>query len=81
MDDIKPSNEVILARLTCPVREKSEHVTGICRDLRRAVRQLQRSTGACEACPARRDCPVLLNFQESVQEAIREVVSELGLEV
>jgi len=81
MENFKPSNEAILARLNCPVREKCRDVTKLSRDLRRAVRQLQRSTQACEDCPARRDCPVLLEFQESIHQAVRELVEELGLQV
>jgi hypothetical protein len=81
MDENKPTNEVILARLTCPVRARAGEVTGVCRDLRRAVTQLRRSTEACEECPARRDCPVLLEFQAGIREAVRELVVELGLEV
>ena len=81
MDQTKPPNEIILARMTCPVREKAGQVSGICQDLRRAVRQLQISTQACEECAARRDCPVTLDFQASIREAVRELVDELGLEV
>ncbi len=81
MDQSKPSNQVILARMTCPVREKAGEVSGICQDLSRAVRQLKDSTEACEECAAWRDCPVLLDFQSAIREAVRELVVELGLEV
>jgi len=45
MENPKPSNEAILARLNCPVREKCREVTGLSRDLRRAVRELVEELG------------------------------------
>ena len=75
------SNAVKLARLLCPVQEETENVLELSKDLRRAVRRLKRSMGACMHCAAKQDCPVLINFQMTVNEAIGEIIEELGLEV
>ena len=75
------SNAVKLARLLCPVQEETENVLELSKDLRRAVNRLKRSMHACPDCAANQDCPVLTNFQLAVNEAIREIIEELGLEV
>ena len=75
------SSAVKLARLLCPVQDETESVLERSKDLRRAVRRLKNSMGACRHCAARQDCPVLTNFHLAVNQAIGEFIEELGLEV
>ena len=70
-----------LARLICPVQDETENVLKLCKDFQHAIRRMKRSMLACGDCAANQDCPVLINFQLAVNEAIGEIIEELGWEV
>ena len=72
---------VKLARLICPVQDETENVLELSKDFQHAIRRLKNTMSACSDCAANQDCPVLINFQLTVNEAIGEIIEELGLEV
>lgn len=72
---------VKLARLLCPVEDETENVLELSKDFQHAIRRMKRTMHACRDCAANQECRVLINFQEQINEAVVEIVEELGLVV
>jgi hypothetical protein len=64
---------------TCPVLADAARITDLAQDIQRAMRRLRRDLDRCKTCPAGERCPVLLNYQDQISQAITEVLSELDI--
>jgi hypothetical protein len=65
---------------TCPILLEAKGVLDKAQDLHRAIRKLRRSTQRCLTCPEKAECPTLSYFAQAVDNAIREVRQEWGLD-
>jgi hypothetical protein len=63
----------------CPILEDTAHLQGLSQDMLRTLRKLKRDLRNCEKCACVYDCPVLKEFNASVQTAIQEVLDEWNL--
>jgi len=65
---------------TCWVCLEAKGVLDKAQDLHRAIRKLRRSTQRCLTCPEKAECSTLSYFAQAVDNAIREVRQEWGLD-
>lgn len=65
---------------TCPVMLEAGAVLEKARDLHRAIRKLRQSTQRCLTCPENAECPTMRDLAQAVDQAIRDVRREWGLD-
>jgi hypothetical protein len=66
-------------RPDCPVLEDQARIQDLSENLARAMRKLRRDLAACSRCPAYETCPILVEINAAIQNAIQEVNDEWNL--
>ena len=62
----------------CPVLSEVITANTQAHDLKRTLRRLRRKRKLCQACAVAKSCPVNLQWNNLIQQAISEVIEELN---
>jgi hypothetical protein len=68
-----------LSRQNCPVRADAQHTAKLSGEMLKSFRRLIRKIRNCPACPDYQDCPVLAEFNATVDQVILELNDEWDL--
>jgi hypothetical protein len=68
-----------LSRNNCPVRADAQHTAKLSGQMLKSFRRLVRKIRNCPTCPDYQDCPVLAEFNATVDQVILELNDEWDL--
>ena len=63
----------------CPLYPEMQSIQESSKALAKSIRRLRRKLNVCKSCEAFEDCPVMAEFNRSVQTAIQEISDEWNL--
>ena len=66
--------------LACPILLEAQHTLEKAHDLRKALRNLSRSTRRCLTCSENKNCPSIRYFDHAVDLAVQKLTREWGLD-
>jgi hypothetical protein len=67
------------SRTNCPVKKDAEEAAKHGGEMLKAMRRLRRQIQNCPRCPDYEDCPLLAEFNATVDQVLEELYEEWGL--